>query len=409
IRRVHLFTSSLFAGERRQARQDLARFQSNISDYLDAQVLVSKTIEVIGSVFDSRSAVLYVMSPAGDGSWVMGNYHPEPPYLTERVFHRIWPHFEAHPDLWASNQQLNENKAPADVRLTLANHNVALVVPIRGDGRPTGLIVLGPKAGRRAVYNLEDLDLLRSLSGQLALAVARLGLVEREKELAAESTEARLVALRAQINPHFLFNALNTILSLISERPEEAETVVEKLAAIFRYTLQAGSKPFVSMQEELTLVEDYLSIEKARFGENLEVECRVDDALRRHPVPAFAVQTIVENAIKHGLERKRGGGRVEITAGTGDDGEALVTVTDTGIGIPGLFGRSEPTRDKEPFFGIGLENVHDRLRQLFGHEDLLRIRSSPDGTTVTLRLPERRPENLTTPQPAGADAGNDPA
>lgn len=399
-RRVHLFTSSLFAGERRQARQNLARFQSSISDYLDVQVLVSRTIEVVGRVFDARSAVLYVKSPAGDGSWISGNYHPEPPYLTERVFRRIWPHFESHPELWASNQQLNENTAPPEVRLALANHNVALVVPIRGDGRPTGLIVLGPKSGRRSVYNLEDLDLLRSLSGQLALAVARLVLVEREKELAAESTEARLVALRAQINPHFLFNALNTILSLISERPEDAETVVEKLAAIFRYTLQAGSKPFVTMQEELTLVEDYLSIEQARFGENLGVTCEMDDSLKDHPVPAFAVQTIVENAIKHGLEKKRGGGRVEIHATASEEGVAVVRVSDTGIGIPALFGRPDGTREKESFFGIGLANVHDRLRQLFGREDLLWMSSSPEGTRVTLRLPAKRPENLATPRPA---------
>ena len=273
----------------------------------------------------------------------------------------------------------------------MRRYHASLAVPIRGEGKSVGLIILSNKTRRGSVYNLDDLDQLRSLAGNLALAVDRLGLVEREKSLAAESSEAHLVALRAQINPHFLFNALNTLLSLIGEKPKEAEAVVEHLAAIFRHTLHAGSKAFVSLESEMTLVQCYLAIEKARFGDRLTVNIEWDDSLRSHPVPAFTIQTLVENSIKHGLEKKREAGILTIKMTRTDDHHAILTIQDTGNGIPALFGRKGPASEKHDFFGIGLSNVYERLRQLFAREDLLRFSSDPEtGTTVEVVLPASR-------------------
>ena len=229
---------------------------------------------------------------------------------------------------------------------------------------------------------------MRALGGQLALAVERLNLIERERALVRESAEAQLSALRAQINPHFLFNALNTIVSLIEEQPEPAVEAVEHLAAIFRHILQTGGRPFVTVQEEFALVAHYLGIEQMRFGERLVIEEDLDPSLRGHPVPAFAVQTLVENAVKHGLEKQRGGGRLRLACRETSEGLVEIVVADTGVGIPALFGAPEAPVREPGFFGIGLRNVAARLEKLYGRSDLLRMHSAPEaGTTVRLLLP----------------------
>lgn len=387
-RRLRLFASSFFATERHRARQQLIRFQAEMTDMLDAEVLAQRTINVIGKVFKAKSAILFLPSAVGKGKWVTGRYNPEPPYLTERIFHAVWPHFQEHATIWARNPELNDNFLPADLSQLLEEHHAALAIPISREGKARGLLVLGRKSPRRSVYNLDDLEQMRSLSSQLALAVERLSLIERERQLAKESTNAHLVALRAQINPHFLFNALNTILSLIEERPAEAENVVEHLAAIFRHTLTTGGQPFVSMEEEFALVERYLQIERARFGSRLEVTCTMAPEVAHVPVPAFAVQTIVENAIKHGLEKQRKPGRLVLTCGELADGTTRIEVFDSGLGIPSLFGANEPAEGIASFFGLGLTNVASRMQKHYGRSDLLTFESDVStGTTVTLIIP----------------------
>ncbi|GMQ81371.1 MAG: hypothetical protein BMS9Abin05_0802 [Rhodothermia bacterium] len=389
-RRLRVFASSFFSTERHKARQKLTRFQAEMTDILDAELLAQSTINVVGKVFKANSAILFLPSTSGKGRWVTGRYHPEAPYLTERIFHTVWPHFKDHPTIWARNRELNENTLPDELSGLLEDHHAALAIPIRQEGEARGLLVLGRKSRRRSVYNLDDLEQMRSLSSHLALAVERLALIDRERQLAKESTNAHLVALRAQINPHFLFNALNTILALIEERPDEAEGVVEDLAAIFRHTLTTGSQPFVSLEEEFTLVDCYLKIEQARFGDRLSVECYLDPEIANVPVPAFAVQTIVENAIKHGLEKQRKKGTLSLSCTRLDEGHSLVVVSDSGVGIPALFGESDPAEGIASFFGIGLTNVASRLEQHYGRRDLLKFESdSESGTTVTLLIPEK--------------------
>ncbi len=387
-RRLRLFASSFFSSERFKARKQLSRFQSEMTDLLEADLLAQRSVEIIGIVFKARSAILFLPSTIGTNEWVTGRFHPEPPYFTERVFNLVWPYFVKNTKTWSRNPELNENTLPPEMVAVLREHQAALVVPIHAEGEARGLIVLGRKTQRRAVYNLEDLEQMRALGSQLALAVERLTLVERERQLARETSNAQLVALRAQINPHFLFNALNTILSLIEERPEEAEAVVEHLSSIFRYTLLAGDKAFVGMEDEFALVDHYLRIESARFGDRLEIECRMDPILAGHPVPAFVVQTVVENAIKHGLEKRRKKGSLVLSCTADSEGSAVVEVSDTGVGIPALFGSAEPMVGSAPFFGLGLSNITARLEKHYGRSDLLKIESdSETGTRVSLIFP----------------------
>ena len=394
-RRLRSLALSIFSTERQRGRQIINRFQEGAAGIMDVDALAQQAIDVAGRVFDARSAVIFLRSPVDD-SWIVKRHRPEPPYLTEQVFASIWSHFEYAPTLWAQNPELNEHRMLEIHEAELRRYHAALAIPIRGEGRAAGLMILSNKRRRGSVYNLDDLDQLRSLAGNLALAVDRLALVEREKSLAAESSQAHLVALRSQINPHFLFNALNTLLALISEKPDEAEEVVEHLAAVFRHTLVAGNKPFVTMEEETNLVQRYLAIEQARFGERLTVSCDIDPNLRTHPVPAFVIQTLVENAVKHGLERSRKQGTLNLsvmhdTEHSEGQPAACVTVHDSGVGIPALFGRSKPVTERMDFFGIGLTNVHERLVHLYGRSDLLAFESEPDqGTRVRLLIPVER-------------------
>ena len=388
IRRFRGYGMSFFAGERRQMYHAVQQLQEQMRTILDYETLVQRAVAVVGRSFGTRSAVIFLRPVGTEDQWITASYHPEPPYLTERAVSSVWPHLLEEGKIWARNPELNETDFPDQIHQLLLKRGVAVLVPIMGERKPVGVIALGLKKRRRTVYNLEEIDLLRSLSGQLALAVERLNLVEREKALVRESAEAQLAALRAQINPHFLFNSLNTIVSLIEERPEEAEEVVEHLAAIFRYILQTGGRAFVSMEDEFELIHHYLSIEQSRFGASLVVEQHLDPDLRQHPVPAFAVQTLIENAVKHGLGKRRGGGTISLRC-TRSQSAVQVSVSDTGVGIPDLFSSEEGVTTQQSFFGIGLKNVASRLEQLYGRPDLLRISSSPQqGTVVTIQLPE---------------------
>ncbi len=398
-RGLRVQVTRIFSAERSRARKAVSRFIEGITDYLDAETLATEAVRVAASAFGARSAVLFLKSPSEPETWVMGNFNPTAPYVTEQVFLSLWPHFRANPAIWARNPELSTHTLPARAHRTLMEYGAALAIPVRGDGRPVGMFILATKTARRAVYNLEDLEQLRSFAVHVGLAAERLQMVEREKRLASESSEAHLVALRAQINPHFLFNALNTILSLIEEQPSTAEEVVENLAAIFRYTLQTGSKPFVPLSDEIQLVHRYLNIEQARFGDRLEVDVSIESSACAHPVPAFAVQTMVENAIKHGIEKVRGAGRLTISARVAEPTDAdmsmvVVEVRDSGAGIPALFPETGFSSGRQPFFGIGLSNVFERMTQLYGRDDLLQLASTAgEGTTARLCIPNSTPSH----------------
>jgi signal transduction histidine kinase len=201
----------------------------------------------------------------------------------------------------------------------------------------------------------------------------------RERELRELAVSAQLAALRAQVNPHFLFNSLNSIAQLIATDPAKAEACVERLGEIYRYLLHRAHTEFVPLAEELSVAESYLEIERARFGESLTVEERIDARARGLLLPSLILQPLVENAVKHGISPKVGGGRVTIEAHV-LDGDLRLAVRDTGVGV----------RDERSMFdqGVGLRNVRDRLLRLYGTGYAPEVSSRPgDGTTVTLRIP----------------------
>jgi two-component system, LytTR family, sensor kinase len=193
--------------------------------------------------------------------------------------------------------------------------------------------------------------------------------------------QARVEALANQINPHFLFNTLTSISSLIRSQPETARILIVKLSGLLRRLLRS-QEHFVTLREELAAVEEYLDIERVRFGPSLVVEKDIDEASLRVIVPSMILQPLVENSIKHGLGRKVGEGKITIKSSL-RGGHAVIEVIDNGIGIPNS--RMEATGDH----GIGLRNVNERLRVIYGANYQLRLHSVPDqGTSALIEIPE---------------------
>lgn len=197
--------------------------------------------------------------------------------------------------------------------------------------------------------------------------------------------KARMDALTAQINPHFLFNTLNTVSSLIRYDPDTARGVVIKLSNILRRLLRKH-ETFVPLQEELDFIDDYLDIEVARFGrDNLVVHKQIDENTLDAFVPSMLLQPIVENALKHGLAAKLGGGELTIRTET-RDGRLVIAVEDNGVGI-------SKERMAQVFDdGIGISNVNERLRVLYGADFRMDITSREgEGTRTRIEIPELMP------------------
>jgi two-component system LytT family sensor kinase len=191
-----------------------------------------------------------------------------------------------------------------------------------------------------------------------------------------------LKALRAQINPHFLFNALNAIAGLIHTRPELAEETVEQLAEVFRYTLRKSEKEWVRLDEELEFVAAYLRVEESRFGERLQVKVSVDAAATAIPVPAMSIQPLVENAIKHGTSTVEGQGRVALNVTLSPEG-LCIEVCDNGPGFPAGFSLAAPGS------GHGLRNIAERLSGYYGDSARLSWENHAEATMVRLQIPRR--------------------
>ena len=144
--------------------------------------------------------------------------------------------------------------------------------------------------------------------------------------------EAQLQLLTAQVHPHFLFNTLNTISSLIREKPELAEKIVDSLASMFRKTLNLSDKNLLKLEEEIGLVKDYLTIEKARFGERLQIKWNIENGTENIEIPALCIQTLIENSIKHGISKEIKKGIIEISIKK-EAGFLKILITDNGSGF----------------------------------------------------------------------------
>ncbi len=200
--------------------------------------------------------------------------------------------------------------------------------------------------------------------------------VQYAKRLVSES---RLKALQAQINPHFLFNTLNTLAELVKIFPEKAEKLVVSLSRFFRYTLTASDNKMAVLGEEIEMVRTYLSIEKMRFGDRLEYALTVDGAVGDVSIPALVIQPIVENSIKHGIAQQPGGGTVSITCAVAGD-VVRISIRDSGPGFDAAARHGGAAH--------GLQNVRERLRLLYGDEAHLHCKNM-NGALIELILPTR--------------------
>jgi two-component system, LytTR family, sensor kinase len=302
-----------------------------------------------------------------------------------------------------------------------------VVVVIPTVDAPHSAFFIGELLGGRRLLS-GDISLLESIAlvtarrlDTLRVAHERIEASVREQQISRLATEAELRALRAQLNPHFLFNALTTVGYLIQTSPNRAMETLLRLTSLLRGVLRRTTTEFGTLGDELDLIEAYLEIEQARFEERLRVTIDVPAALRTLPIPPLLVQPLVENAVKHGIAQSRGGGEVVVaaflesdadhreeardeargdrTSGESHPQQLRLSVRDTGVGT------TEAALARGRSRGVGIASIEHRLRCHYGEHASLRISTLPDvGTTVDLVIPvhlaRRRPAgdaSVTTP------------
>jgi len=205
-------------------------------------------------------------------------------------------------------------------------------------------------------------------------------------QLQRELVQARLEALRMQINPHFLFNTLHAISALIHDNPEAADRVVARLSDLLRLTLDGAKAQEVPLTEELDFLDRYLEIEQARFSDRLKIEKTIDPETRTAMVPYLILQPLVENAIRHGIEPREELGLISIRASR-SNGLLTLSVRDNGAGLPPASGNGNGNGGRQ---GIGLANTRSRLRHLYGQEGRLELASASEGgLEARIELPYR--------------------
>jgi two-component system LytT family sensor kinase len=263
----------------------------------------------------------------------------------------------------------------------------------KGEEPAVFCLEISPGPGRHTLFNAE-IDFLR----EVCLAIGRrMEAADREKEnierarreaqLVKQLVEAELRALRAQINPHFLFNSLNSIAALIAEEPKAAEEMIIRLAKIFRHVLAYHDRPFSSIDEEISFLETYLEIEQVRFGDRLQVNFDIQESVAHLSVPTLILQPLVENSIKHGLGPKIGENQLIIRARRQTDYLEL-TVEDNGVGadIGKRLSRQGST-------GLGLRNVEERLQTLYRGGARFSFESQPRiGSRAQILIPIPTPQ-----------------
>ena len=273
---------------------------------------------------------------------------------------------------------------------SLVESGFELRLPIRTNSTVTHLLVVTTGEFSRKLLS-DEITFLETLTDQVGRKLQALQFERerntqqlREARLLQLVTEAELRALRAQVNPHFLFNTLNTILDLISLEPQKAEEMTERLADVFRYLLARSDRTLIPIIEEFDFLRTYLEIEETRFGERLTVQISLDPSIAHELVPPLILQPLVENAIKHGLWPKPSGGTLYI--GALDDGRSVrLLVRDDGVGWP------EHSRGTQrgSQSGIGFKNVVDRLQILYGERARLAVSGRPgQGTQITITIPK---------------------
>ncbi|MCZ2357642.1 MAG: histidine kinase [Bacteroidia bacterium] len=271
-----------------------------------------------------------------------------------------------------STQDLPTKAAP----LYFQQKNYVLVLPIRFSSGIAGFLALGKK--RMGEYSITDLSYLKQATKSIQSFLEIIQLLEKEETLSKKNLEAELTALRAKINPHFLFNTLNSISELIHTAPDQAEDIVQKLAFVFRHTLEFSSQNFVTLESELQLVQNYLEIEKMRFGERLSFSIDTNSDANECLIPSIMIQTLVENCVKHGISKLVKQGVITLRFWV-EEGVLLGKVTDNGPGI-------DKSRVKK---GNGLNNVLTRLETLFPGQNTIQFENTNQGTVVLFSIPQQ--------------------
>ncbi|MDQ4045749.1 MAG: histidine kinase [Actinomycetota bacterium] len=274
-------------------------------------------------------------------------------------------------------QVISAGEVPA---LAVGRVASAVIAPIRAGSRVVGVVAaFAPSAGA---------GLVRAASEVADWVAAQVELAE----LDASRTllmEAEVRALRAQISPHFIYNSLNAIASFINTDPVRARELVVEFADFTRYSFRRHGD-FTTLAEELRCIDRYLLLERARFGERVQVSLQIAPEVLSTVVPFLSLQPLVENAVRHGLEAKEGPGHITIAAH--DSGAfAEVTIEDDGVGM-------DPAQLQSVLAGhtdgdhVGLRNVDARLRQVYGDDHGLIIETAPgEGTLITMRVPKSQP------------------
>jgi LytS/YehU family sensor histidine kinase len=199
-------------------------------------------------------------------------------------------------------------------------------------------------------------------------------------QLAAQLAEARLGALRMQLNPHFLFNSLNAITVLVrDQKTRDASRMLELLSGVLRQVLQSERRQEVTLAEELEFIQKYLAIEQVRFSDRLQVRWSIDPAIHEALLPEFILQPLLENAVRHGVAKRSESGLIEVN-GSESDGSLILRIRDNG---PGYFPGSAD--------GLGITNTRRRLETMYGEAARLEVRNGEEGGTIaTITLPMKR-------------------
>ena len=265
-----------------------------------------------------------------------------------------------------------------------------LSISMMWGGGPEDQAAVGELAGQPGLWLVQMDLLLRTLNWSAAFAFwtgLYFGITSvrdrhraelRQSEMAHALKVAELRVLKSQLNPHFLFNSLNSVRALIADDPSGAQKAVTQLARTLRYTLTAGQEEVVSMERELEIVADYLELESLRLGERLHIERTISLEARVAHIPVMLLQTVVENAIKHGIAELPQGGVLRISADV-REGALLIEVENPRPALPG----------QPPSNGVGLRNAAERLRLLFGAAGALDLDlSHPERALARIRIPQ---------------------
>lgn len=313
--------------------------------------------------------------------------------ILHEMKHLLGPALTAHSIQWKTMDAPDAQSPQNLVSVTVGRKAVAFIPTVEPPYYYLSIDELG--GGRRLLS--DDIAAIERVALLLArridavrTAQERLETNLREREMSKLAAEAELRALRAQIHPHFLFNALTTIGYLIQTAPDQALTTLMRLSGLLRSVLRSGPE-FATLGDELNIVEAYLDIERARFEDRLKVSIDVPQQLRHLRIPALLIQPIVENAIKHGIGKSLAGGEVRIAATRNESPATLrIIVEDSGAGADELQFSNGRRR------GVGLNNVDRRLKCYGQGLASMKIRSHPGlGTRVEIELPAE------VPAPAG--------